>query len=430
MKFALALAALQAATVVADCPNACSTHGICSSKDQCNCDPNWMGNDCSQRVCQFELSWVDTPRGDLSHNGQFDYAPTAPVSVQWSNVAEYEVFPSMYDEANMDPVTAAAGEAHFYSECSGKGSCDRASGECVCYAGYTGSACQRTACANDCSGQGVCRTLREVAALSLNKFQYAGLGGQKLMAGVQSNFDYNRWDADKAQTCLCDPGFSGADCSLRSCPRNDDPLASGQRWCGGAPCGWEVQSLTLSDSGPTTYSVSYTDSFNATYAVFVTLDVAAMANGFVAPAAQALTAPGPTTTAGVLQAALRALPTGALQRVEVYPEGNATATPGADSTRTFAVTFVGVSGDQELLAVEPYNGAGMLWYNPDSPVYNPTFHVEAARAVVEVQVGTYEEIECSGRGLCDYTAGVCGCFSGYTGEACQLQNALPMGAHA
>jgi len=264
----------------------------------------------------------------------------------------------------------------------------------------------------------------------LNKFQYAGFGGHKLFSGAQSSFSYNRWDADKTQTCLCDAGFSGPDCSLRSCPRNNDPLATGARWCGGAPCGWEIQSVTLADAGATTYSISYTDSANGTYTVYATVDVSAAPNGFVAPAAQATTAPGANTTAGVLQAALRALPTGALQRVEVYPEGDATVTPGADKTRTFAITFVGVAGDQAPLIVAPYAGAGALWYNPDSPVYNPTFRVEAARAVVEVRVGTYEEIECSGRGLCDRSSGMCGCFSGYTGEACQLQNALPMGYSA
>jgi len=32
--------------------------------------------------------------------------------------------------------------------------------------------------------------------------------------------------------------------------------------------------------------------------------------------------------------------------------------------------------------------------------------------------------ECSNRGICDTTTGVCGCFSGYTGDDCSVMNAL------
>ena len=38
--------------------------------------------------------------------------------------------------------------------------------------------------------------------------------------------------------------------------------------------------------------------------------------------------------------------------------------------------------------------------------------------------GTTEDVECSRRGLCDHESGICDCFAGYTGEACQVQNAV------
>lgn len=43
-------------------------------------------------------------------------------------------------------------------ECSDAGLCDRDTGECRCFDGYDGSACQRSACPNDCSGHGQCRS--------------------------------------------------------------------------------------------------------------------------------------------------------------------------------------------------------------------------------------------------------------------------------
>lgn len=37
------------ALVHAECPNACSRHGVCGIKDMCTCDRNWQGSDCSRR---------------------------------------------------------------------------------------------------------------------------------------------------------------------------------------------------------------------------------------------------------------------------------------------------------------------------------------------------------------------------------------------
>jgi hypothetical protein len=32
--------------------------------------------------------------------------------------------------------------------------------------------------------------------------------------------------------------------------------------------------------------------------------------------------------------------------------------------------------------------------------------------------------DCSGRGLCDYSTGICGCFHGYYGTKCEFQTVL------
>jgi hypothetical protein len=37
---------------------------------------------------------------------------------------------------------------------------------------------------------------------------------------------------------------------------------------------------------------------------------------------------------------------------------------------------------------------------------------------------TNEQRDCSGRGICDYESGICKCFSGFFGEACEKQTIL------
>lgn len=46
----------------AECANACNGHGRCTAFDMCICNRNWQAADCSERVCQFGLAHVDTPK--------------------------------------------------------------------------------------------------------------------------------------------------------------------------------------------------------------------------------------------------------------------------------------------------------------------------------------------------------------------------------
>lgn len=100
-------------------------------------------------------------------------------------------------------------EAHFYRECSNKGLCDRETGLCECFPGYEGSGCRRTACPQDCNGNGICRTILE--------------------SGRADADDYSAWDGEKTQLCVCDPGWTGPACSMRSCPKGADPVAYNYR---------------------------------------------------------------------------------------------------------------------------------------------------------------------------------------------------------
>jgi hypothetical protein len=56
-----------------------------------------------------------------------------------------------------------ANDVHPLVECSNKGICDREHGDCACFRGYEGVACERSSCPNECSGRGICYTLKQFA---------------------------------------------------------------------------------------------------------------------------------------------------------------------------------------------------------------------------------------------------------------------------
>ena len=210
-------------SVVSECPNACSSHGKCGAFDMCQCYRNWMANDCSERICQFGLAHVDSPKGDLDASGKID-SPGATgtigsniISVEHSFMYPYGTTEKYPDTRNARSIAKGGnGEtdylketAHFPMECSNKGICDRSTGTCACYPGYSGSGCQYAGCPSTstgvCSGHGVCM---DAKALALS----------------DNGNPYRLWDQHKTLGCKCDPGYSGPDCANRVCKYGADPL--------------------------------------------------------------------------------------------------------------------------------------------------------------------------------------------------------------
>jgi hypothetical protein len=152
--------------VEAACHNDCNGKGRCSLWGTCQCFTGWSGNDCSRKNC-----------------------PTGPP---------------------LSDVASALDSAHTAVICSNQGSCDYSTGICSCNEGFTGASCSATKCFNDCSGKGQCVSLRAAAQLNDGYL-------------FNRTTTYNKWDADVIFGCKCDYGYSGADCSQRSCEYGPDP---------------------------------------------------------------------------------------------------------------------------------------------------------------------------------------------------------------
>ncbi len=193
--------------VHSECPNACNGHGYCGRYDMCVCYRDWMGGDCSQRVCQFATAHVDIPKGDLDGTELISTPDeTLLYGSQLYPRGTTEQYPNMIDSAG----SVLTNTAHEYVECAGKGYCDRINAVCECVEGYEGSACQRTSCpynedTGTCSSHGQCLSAREIAALDYNN-------------------EYKLWDADITHGCHCEAGYHGASCEKRKCKMGVDPL--------------------------------------------------------------------------------------------------------------------------------------------------------------------------------------------------------------
>lgn len=158
-------------------------------------------------ICQFGLAHVDSPKGDLdASSGALSNASEIVVVNDFIyRFGTTELYPATTDIAG----NVLTNTAHEYRECSNKGLCDRSTGTCSCFEGYEGSACQRASCPSGpngvCSGHGTCETISEIAAQDFDNI-------------------YRLWDEDITMGCVCDSGYSGADCSQRVCPIGIDPL--------------------------------------------------------------------------------------------------------------------------------------------------------------------------------------------------------------
>jgi len=407
------------------------------TNDVCNCYDNWGvglshdSGDCSERICPYELAWVDTPD--------------------------------------------STGNFHKYAECAGRGICDRATGECQCFDGYEGKACARTTCPNDCSGHGTCEFIEnmpyEVAnfvnvdqAIFLNSAGF-GIGTSGTQVARSSSSNYFSWDAGKTRGCVCDATYGDVDCSKRMCPYGTDVLdvradltmmanyqvqelvfvADDQNWEGSNGAG--SSSLNQFSAGifspgmkGQTFALTFRSKLNETFTtipiVFDPVDL----NDFVHDIQVALLSLPNRVIDGITVAAGRYLSTAMSYAGSTYPTGQGAnvasvsdvaaldgnvftaGTAGQIVTRNeirVNITFTGpaVQGPQHLIEIQAYEcQIGCTPKLTGLQLQTRANHLQSN--VTEIENSDFNSYECGRRGKCDYSTGLCQCFLGYSGDNC------------
>jgi len=377
MKFVVILGAILVASAYAACPNMCSGHGSCGNDDICTCYNNWgngdeTGGDCSQRICPFERAWVDSP--------------------------------------------SASNIGHALAECAGRGLCDRETGECECFEGYAGMGCQRTTCPNDCSGHGTCEYLKELRDAGTattdvgDTFKWTGA------AATTDPFAHDLtylWDMDKTMGCKCDPLWTDVDCSRRMCPRSNYALYNNFN------TDPEVQTITISNytAQHSQFALTFRSRLNEEFTTTM-LDASTLADNYN-------TGGSINATKDLVENALEKLPNFVLKDVAVsidYMVDQNTA-DGVYDTLHIYVTFAGdqTTGDQYQLECITRECTAGCYPVITTGIGEP---VDTSCTVSQNFTASSSNIECSGRGTCNYENGICECYEGYTDEACGTQTAL------
>lgn len=232
LKFAL-IAAAMVGLASAECPNACSGAGKCGNYNpELSSMPTYKytlpkdydaADDASVPQCGTIGANKDAEKKDTcvcftsTERGRPTYAFSSPDCSERVCPSGTAFAATPYKQEITSGATTVV--HNQYLACSGKGTCDKERGECTCLPGYTGAACERTTCPNDCSGRGVCSSIKQIAkSVAENSAAYTD---SNTFAAVRYSA---AWDAEKIRGCVCDVGSHGPDCSLSECPSTDDPL--------------------------------------------------------------------------------------------------------------------------------------------------------------------------------------------------------------
>lgn len=324
------------------------------------CEAGYMGHDCTQRTCAYGLS----------------------------------IYSSMFVELDRLHVPGfhnlngpeSTGAEHTYSECSDAGECNRLTGECECYPPFTGKACRRSGCPEDCNGNGQCLPSSFADGVRPSAVDVIGLSTQ-------------HWDKYKQHKCVCDRGWEGLTCSKKICPRGDYVMTILPNF-EEELSGCDVQEIVFENfTVGEMFTLSF-ENFERDSKKTHPIEFSGNASGM----------------ARAIKLALQALPN------EILPSVTVLAGNLSNSDVRVRVVFSDPhnSGLQNLLECNTVAPSGFCSAGMQPMMLPGTGKsgclVQHLLAVDELN----ENIECGGRGHCDRNKGICMCNVGTYGEACEM----------
>jgi EGF-like domain len=193
---------------------------------------------------------------------------------------------------------------------------------------------------------------------------------------------YTQWDAKQLTACVCDMGYTGNDCTMRMCPKGDDPLTESVDFR-------TIQISTSTTSGSLTGELKFI--FNGQSFSFP----AAWTKSACEQAFEELTNIE-TVTCQVVQSALN---------------------PGYENNLDITVNFVKFPNNPYENNIIYNNG------NPDLSSFgcDSTAAVGSGKQCVITDISgiSFPEYSyCSNRGICDFKSGNCICYESFYGANC------------
>jgi hypothetical protein len=344
---------------------------VCSGK-QLTCNETTLACNCTAGYSGGACEWLECPKG-----------------LAW------------FDEAT------SSTEAHELAECSNRGECQRSSGTCTCDDNFEGAACSKLSCALNetfvCGDKGACMTMSKLATYSTTNGNYNDATYTKTPA---------TWDAHKIQNCYCRKALSANsyywhhqqvsneytithstyrgfnaythtdytsyDCSFSECPRGDNPdTPLGKNEIQRLNCSANSGSFFLTFRENTTDEIYWNENiYNFKIKLAKLLSV-----GNITISYHNISNDGGASSAG---------------------HGSA---KGVCNTTYVDIEFNSELGDLPLITMSGSTLLGKLSFENDA--------INKGVNITEVVKGTRENIECSGKGYCNYDIGMCTCDTGY-----------------